>query len=266
MRIDRDAALVIVFLSNSRFDGKGSREAVMTPVTLMATGASVAALPVVREAALGERRTLAGRYRFPDGGVLTARDTAASLEVSADNAAGFARLAGDAARPADSLQFNERARAIAEGLARRDYAALRAAIHPSLPGGVRPAVLDTTLADAERRWGALVRVEVLGSAATGRDAGLSFVRIVRERGSSMLRLGWVDAKVLAFDLDAGDALATCFLPATDGSWVSVDPFTARVTRIDVARDAGGRAQSLAMGVGEPRGIREVMPAKSPRVE
>ena len=234
----------------------------------MATGASVAALPVVREAAPGERRALEGRYRFPDGGALTARGVparhragpAASLELSADNAAGFARLAGDAARPADSLQFNERARAIAEGLARRDYAALRASIHRSLPGGVPPAMLDTALADAERRWGGFVRVEVLGSAQTGPGAGLSFVRIVRERGSSMLRLGWVDGRVLAFDPDAGDALATRFLPATDGSWVSVDPFTARVTRIHVARDAGGRVQSLAMGAGEPRGIREVVPA------
>jgi CubicO group peptidase (beta-lactamase class C family) len=264
MRIDRDAALVIVFLSNSRFDGKGSRDAVMTPVTLMATGASVAALPVVREAAPDQRRALEGRYRFPDGGALTARGVparhragpATSLEVSADNAAGFARLAGDAARPADSLQYTERAVAIAEGLARRDYAALSAAIHPSLPGGVRPAELDTTLEDAERRWGSFVRVEVLGSADTGPGAGLSFVRIVRERGSSMLRLGWVNGKVLAFDLDAGDALATRFLPATDGSWVSVDPFTARVTRIDVARDAGGRVQSLGVGAGEPRGQRE----------
>jgi hypothetical protein len=66
----------------------------------------------------------------------------------------------------------------------------------------------------------------------------------------------VNGKVLAFDLDAGDALATRFLPATDGSWVSVDPFTAHVTRVDVARDAGGRVQSLAMGAGEPRGQRE----------
>jgi len=121
---------------------------------------------------------------------------------------------------------------------------------------VPPALLDTTLADAERRWGGSERVEVLGSAATGPGAGLSFVRIVRERGSSMLRLGWVDGKVLAFDLDAGNALTTRFLPATDGSWVSVDPFTARATRIDVARDAGGRVQSLAMGAGEPLGQRE----------
>jgi hypothetical protein len=256
MRIDRDAALVIAFLSNSRFDGKGSREAVLTPVTLMATGASVAALPAVRDVAPGERRALAGHYRFPDGGALMARDTAASLEISADNAAGFARLAGDAARPADSLQFDERARAIAEGLARHDDVALRAALHPSLPGGVPPAELDTALAEAERRWGAFVRVEVLGSTNTGRGAGLSFVRIVRERGSSMLRLGWVNGKVLAFDLDAGGALAKRFLPATDGSWVSVDPFTARVTRIDVARDASGRVQSLAMGAGEPRGQRQ----------
>ena len=259
MRIDRDAALVIVFLSNSRFDGNGSRAAVLTPVTLMATGASVAALPVVREAAPGERRALAGRYRFPDGGALTVRDTAAALEVSADNAAGFALLAR-AARLPDSLRLGERSRAIAEGLARHDYAALRAAIHASLPGGVRPAVLDTTLADAERRWGAFVRVEVLGSADTGPDAELSFVRIVRARGSTMLRLGWVGGKVLAFDLDAGVALPTRFLPASDGAWVSVDPFTARVTRIEVARDAGGRVQSLAMGAGEPRGIREVAPA------
>ncbi len=261
MRIDRDAALVIAFLSNSRFDGKGSREAVLTPVTLLASGASVAALPIMREVAPGERRALAGRYRFPDGGALTARDTAASLEVSADDAAGFARLAGDQARPSDSLQFDERARAIAEGLARHDDAALRAALHPSLPGGVPPAELDTTLADAERRWGAFVRVEVLGSTNTGRGAGLSFVRIVRERGSSMLRLGWVDGEVLAFDLDAGDALVTRFLPATDGSWVSVDPFTAHVTRIDVARDARGRVQSLGLGAGEPRGIREVVSAR-----
>lgn len=224
----------------------------------------------MREGAPGERRALAGRYRFPDGGALTARGVparhragpAASLEVSADNAAGFARPAGDAARPADSLQFNERARAIAEGLARRDYGALRAAIQPSLPGGVPPAALDTTLADAERRWGGFVRVEVLGSTDTGHGTGLSFVRIVRERGSSMVRLGWVGGKVLAFDLDAGDALATRFRPATDGSWVSVDPFTARVTRIVVAGDAGGRVRSLAMGAGEPRGMREVAPAKT----
>jgi CubicO group peptidase (beta-lactamase class C family) len=256
MRIDRDAALVIAFLSNSRFDGRGSRDAVLTPVTLLATGASVAALPVVRTVAPGERRALAGRYRFPDGGALTVRDTAASLEVSADNALGFARLAGDAARPADSLQYNEHAHAIAEGLVRRDYAALGAVIHPSLPGGVPTELLDTTLADAERRWGSSARVEMIGSAKTGPNAALSFVRIVRERGSSMLRLGWVNGKVLAFDLDAGDALATRFLPATDGSWVSVDPFTAHVTRVDVARDAGGRVQSLAMGAGEPRGQRE----------
>ena len=56
--------------------------------------------------------------------------------------------AGDAARAADSLQFDERARAIAKGLARRDHSPLRAAIHPSLPGGVDPAALDTTLAAA----------------------------------------------------------------------------------------------------------------------
>lgn len=267
MRIDRDAGLVIAFLSNSRFDGRGSREAVMTPVTLMATGASVAALPVVREAAPAERRALEGRYRFPDGGTLTVRGVparsragpAGSLEVSADDAAGLARLAGDAARAADSLQYDTRARAIAEGLERRDYTALRAAIHPSLPGGVRTAELDTTLMEAERRWGAVVRVEVLGSTATGPDAGLSFVRMVRERGSSMLRLGWVGGKVLAFNLDAGDALATRFLPATDGSWVSVDPFTTRVTRIDVARDAGGRVQSLGVGAGKPRAQRETRP-------
>lgn len=254
MRIDRDAALVLVFLSNSRFDGKGSRDAVLTPVTLMATGASVAGLPVLRGAAPGERRALAGRYRFPDGGALTVHDTAAALEVSADNAAGFALLAG--APSPDSLRLSERAHAIAEGLARHDYAALRAALHPSLPGGVRSAELDTTLADAERRWGTFVRGEVLGSADTGPDAGLSFVRIVRERGSTMLRLGWVGGKVLAFDLNAGAALATRFLPAADGSWGSIDPFTARVTRIDVARDARGRVQSLATGAGEPRGQRE----------
>lgn len=256
MRIDRDAALVIVFLSNSRFDGKGSRSAVLTPVTLLATGGTVAALPVVREVAPAERRALAGHYRFPDGGALVARDTAAALEVSADNAAGFARLAGDAARSPDSLRYDERARAIAEGLVRRDYAAFRAALHPSLPGGVPPALLDTALADADRRWGAPVRVEVLGTASTWPDAALSFVRMVRERGSAMLRLGWVNGKVLAFDLDARAALATRFLPATDGSWVSVDPFTARVTRIDVRRDDDGRVESLAMGAGEPRGRRE----------
>jgi hypothetical protein len=79
----------------------------------------------------------------------------------------------------------------------------------------------------------------------------------------MLRLGWVSGKVLAFDLDAGDALATRFLPATDGSWVSVDPFTARVTRIDVARDTRGRVQSLAMGAGEPRGQREKSASSAP---
>jgi hypothetical protein len=49
---------------------------------------------------------------------------------------------------------------------------------------------------------------------------------------------------------------TRFLPASDGSWVSVDPFTARVTRIDVARDARGGVQSLALGGDEPRGQRQ----------
>src|SRR5262249_56628524 len=47
MRIDRDAHFVIVFLSNVRPDGRGAREAVMTPVTLLVTRAAVAELPDV---------------------------------------------------------------------------------------------------------------------------------------------------------------------------------------------------------------------------
>lgn len=254
LRIDREARLVIAFLSNQRKDGEGSRAAIMTPVTLLAVGRALAELPQVRPARADERRALAGRFAFADGGALTARDTLGAIEVSAEDAAGFARLAAGA-QPPDSLGFDRLAATIASDLARRSYATLSAALHPSLPGGLASAPLDTALADLDRRQGQWVRIEALGSVSTGPGTAVSFVRTHRERGASVLRLGWVAGKVLAFDLDAPSALPTRFLPAADGSWVNVDPFTARVTRLRPGRDAAGRVESLGVGEGADRAKR-----------
>lgn len=135
MRIDRDAKLVVVFLSNQRIDGKGSRSAVLTPVTLLATGTTVPELPAVHASRADERRALAGRYEFGGGGTLVARDAGGAVEVSADDAPGLENLRGEGTTPPDSLGLDRQALAIADGLAHGRLDALRAALHPSLPNG-----------------------------------------------------------------------------------------------------------------------------------
>jgi hypothetical protein len=62
----------------------------------------------------------------------------------------------------------------------------------------------------------------------------------------VLRLGWVGGRILSFDFEAPAILPTRFLPATDGTWVHIDPFTARVTRIRIERDSGGRVLAVGM--------------------
>jgi CubicO group peptidase (beta-lactamase class C family) len=249
MRIDRDAKLVLVFLSNQRIDGRGSRSAVLTPVTLIATGGSVAALPALRTSGAEERKALVGHYVYGDGGTLVAREQSSALEVSAEDAAGLARLAGGGTAPPDSLHLDQQALAIAEGLARHDFAAVRAVLHPSLPTAEAIAGLDTAMAVAERRLGPFLRAESVGSVNTGPGAALSFVRIQRQRGSALLRLGWVSGKVLAFDPAAPSVLPTMFLPAADGSWANVDPFSGQVIRLSVERDTRGRVVAVALGAG-----------------
>jgi len=248
MRIDRDAGLVLVFLSNQRLDGRGSRETLMNPVTLLATGAPVPELPALRAVREGELFELSGRYTFPGGGTLLTRSSGTALEVSAGDAAGLALLVGDAGRPPDSLQLVARASEIAEGLARRRWEPFMAALHPGLPAHEVVAELDGAMTSAERRLGSFTRIEDAGSVVTGPNTALSFVRVHRREGSTLLRLGWVDGKVLAFDLDAPNVLPTRFLPAEDGSWVNIDPFTKRVTRLSVDRD--GRGKVMALGLGE----------------
>jgi hypothetical protein len=247
MRIDRDAHLVLVFLSNQRIDGKGSRTAVMTPVTLLATGAAVPELPAVRTPRTGELAALAGRWRVADGGTLVTRARGTALEVAASDRAGLLRLAGEGSAPPESLHLESRALAIAEGMGRRRLDPLRTALSPSLPFNAVAPDLDTQLADTQRRLGAFVRAEPIGTVFAGPGAALSFVRIHYRKGSTLLRLGWANNQVLAIDPEASAALPTRFLPADDGAWVHVDPFTARVTRIHADRDAKGKVQSLAVG-------------------
>ena len=249
MRIDRDAGLVLVFLSNTRIDGKGSRSAVMNPVTLLALGREVPELPAVRASRPEERRPLAGRYEFEDGGVLTARDDGTALEVAAENGAGLARLAGAAAAPPDSLQLDAHARTIAGAIARADFEALRPFLHPALPVPEARASLDTTMAGTVRRLGAFRSAETIGSVITGPGTAVSFVRLRHAGGGTVLRLGWIGGKVIAFDTDARAVLPTRFLPTDDGTWVNIDPFTAHVTRLTVERDPQGHV--LAVGLGEP---------------
>ena len=255
LRIDRDARLVLVFLSNQRLDGRGSRGAVLNPVTLIATGAKVPELPALRALRAGEPDALAGRYRFPGGATLVARAQDGALELAAGDAAGLVRLAGPEAKAPDSLRLDAQALAVAQGLAHRRYDALRAVLHPSLPANEAIAALDTTTAAAERRLGAFLRAESVGSIVTGPGAALSFVRVHRRNGSTLLRLGWVGGKVLAFDVDAPAMLPTRFLPAEDGTWVNVEPFTARVTRLRIDRDARGRVLAVGLGASEERAKR-----------
>jgi CubicO group peptidase (beta-lactamase class C family) len=247
MRIDRDAHFVIVFLSNVRPDGRGSRDAVMTPVTQLLTGTAVAELPDVRTPTPAECSALAGRYTFAGGGTLEARATPAGLELTAADSAGLARLAGADATPPDSLHLDARARAVAEGLARHQFDALRAAMSPSLPADGLIPVIDPLTAEAEQRLGAFVGVQAVGTVATGPATAVSYVRTRRERGSTLLRLGWVRGRVLSIDVRSQAVLPTMFLPAADPSWVHVDPFTARVTRIAFARDPKGGAPTLRIG-------------------
>jgi len=249
MRIDREAGLVLVFLSNTRIDGKGSRSAVMNPATLLAVGKPVPELPAVRASRPEERAAVAGRYEFADGGSLRARDDGAALEVTAENGAGLARLAGPAGAAPESLQLDAHALAVAGAIARRDFESLAAFLHPALPAAEARASLDTTLAGAVRRFGDFGHAETIGSVVTGPGTALSFVRLHHARGETILRIGWVGGKVIAFDTDARTILPTRFLPADDGAWVNIDPFTARVTRLTVERDAAGRV--LAVGVGAP---------------
>ncbi len=249
MRIDRQAGLILIFLSNTRIDGNGSRSAVMNPVTLLAVGKPAPELPALSRPDPDEARALAGRYEFADGGTLEARAEGAALEVTAGNGAGLARLAGPAGAAPDSLQLDAHSLAVAGAIARRDFPALAAFLHPALPAPEARASLDTTLAAAIRRFGEFGHAETVGSVLTGPGTALSFVRLQHARGATILRIGWVGGKVIAFDTDARAVLPTKFLRADDGAWVNIDPFTARVTRLTVERDAAGRV--LAVGLGAP---------------
>jgi hypothetical protein len=53
--------------------------------------------------------------------------------------------------------------------------------------------------------------------------------------------------VLSLDPDASAVLPTTFLPTNDGAWVHIEPFTARVTRLEFDRDAKGAVTTLRLG-------------------
>jgi len=215
----------------------------MNPVTLIATGNPPPVLPAVRAPRAGELAALAGRWAFPNGATIVSRPAAGALEVAAADSGGLALLAGGATPP-ESLAIGALALAFADAVARGNHAAYGAALHPSLPANETTAELDTTMARAATRLGAVVRLEPAGVVATGPGAALAFVRVVRERGVMLLRLGFGGTRVVAFEFDAPAILPTAFLPADDGAWVHVDPFTARITRLRVDRDPGGRVRGL----------------------
>ncbi len=235
-----DERLVMIFTSNRRENGAGYRAAVMNPLSLLVAGAKYPAPPAVADLPAAKLRNFAGRYQLPTGGSILAWTEGEHLMLGAEGEDGLLLLAG--AKNVDSLALRELGAStrqiVAAGIG-GDFEPLKAHLHPSYPfENVREGLIRKMMALRDS-LGEFIALEDAGSVMLTPATAQSYFRLRFQRGSVLQMYAWAGDKISAIDDEAGVAMRTRFVPASEQDIVSFDPFTGRSVRISFTAAPGG---------------------------
>jgi CubicO group peptidase (beta-lactamase class C family) len=246
--VERD--LVIVFLSNVRPSGPGWREAVMNNVSLRLAGEPHAEPPPVGTAQ--PDAGFAGTWKLPSGGELDVRVDGDRVWMSSDDRDGIALLAG--ATPEETAAADPIAAAgasVADGMARKDYAALKENLHPSLPFEGNQGAFDEIADGWTTRLGAYQGADALGAAVLSPRVTRTYHRLRFENGEVIGAFGWVGGKIMAIDEELPRAADTLFAPETADTVWAYDAFTGRKLKATLSADSLALGDQMLQRAGSP---------------
>lgn len=247
MRLYPDEGMTVIFLSNARPNGAGYRQALVNNLLFMLAGAPHAEPPtLVDELPAARLQPLAGRFELPEGGSFTTWVDHGRLMIAPDGEGAIALLAGGDPRDTGSFrEYGRYARQIVEGIGKGDFSKLQENLSPSLPfEGVREGIKKVWGASHDS-LGALVGVDVLGTALTSQVSATTYLRFRRAKGSMLGSIGWENGKIMAVETSLDRAMPVPLAPESPTSFANFDIFSGRIVRVGFdVRD--GRATGLTI--------------------
>ena len=195
---------------------------VSPPLARLGLGLETALPPKVTRVEPVKLAEFAGAYTLPSGAriMIAARD--GKLLAWAAGQEAFSLLAsgtrGDLGR-AEAL--NRRTAALLESSAKGEYAALHQAFGKRMPLERLAQMEAERWQERKARFGALRRVEVLGTAPGQEEDSLTVARLEFERGSELLQFIWAPRELLGIRLVMTPP-EKVFLPRSPAEFVSFD--------------------------------------------
>ncbi len=187
-----DEQTVVIAMSN----GEVSAIDVTPVLDAVIFGRPYVTPPPVEQAARGALAPLAGQYAVPSGGTISVSVDGEGLRFETDDPQAFALLNFlDAPGDPRFAEVEKRSRAIVEGGARGDFAAVREAMGTDRPLERIRQNQGAMWKERRERIGEVRGVEVLGS-GRGPAGRIVYVRIAGERGSELVQFGWEDGEMM----------------------------------------------------------------------
>jgi hypothetical protein len=238
---------ILIALTNVAFRGGSLTETLLNHATVVGFRGAPNPLPEVAIGPPVATRLLAGEYRTPSDEVLVVSPAGASLTVSPSG-----QRAVDWIFTADTGGWVVRTRAAAAAMALIDSLQRRGTL--AGPSGRRfPAAQrqDVSLEwnRIRRRGGRLKSYQLLGALSEGSDGIVTMIRLVLERDSLLLGVGWVGDTLSYTAPGLGNRVQpVVFAPLADGSWASYEWSSGTTRRMSFApgQPAPGRPHDLVL--------------------
>jgi CubicO group peptidase (beta-lactamase class C family) len=206
-----------------------------------------------------ELERYAGSYQLPTGGSIHAWTDEAAFLIGAEGQDAVNLLSRTPEKDvALYAGLNARVDGMIEKFRAGDFADLQ-----QYSGTARPAMYA---ADFQQWWEAFVRNNgaakshtILGTARSRTGHGVTFVRVEFERGVKVLRLLWLNDKMVGHGSGVPRPALSQYLPESPTRFTSFDILTSQMTHVSFDLDSEGRALSMRL----PSQTGEIVARKMP---
>lgn len=228
-----DEHATIIFLSNTRSDGRGYRDAVSVAVTRFLFGPPPAMPPARMPLNDEQKAKWNTRWEVASGDSIEASADGDVVWLRARSQAAMSILAGsDSAGVALETQLSSQASDVSARLLAGDLPGLATAFHPSLPAETHPSFVEFWQGVRDS-LGAPIRVEVMGTAANPPAGGKSLIRLAGAIGAEVLSLDWIGGKVVNSEPVPDAAFGLAYFPVSPNRVARFDLWAGRTTTIDL---------------------------------